>query len=72
MTSLQTTNSVTNQVTVDFAQFSRAHVELNAKGGIGETTEAGWDFVKNVEFHRYRSTGTSSNWWPILPGRKAM
>ena len=39
VTSLQTTNSVTNQVTVDFAQFSRAHVELNAKGGIGETTE---------------------------------
>jgi type VI secretion system secreted protein Hcp len=51
VTSLQTINAVTNQVTVDFAQFSRAHIELNAKGGIGETTEAGWDFVKNSEFH---------------------
>ena len=50
VTSLQTTNSVTNQVTVDFAQFSRAHVELNAKGGIGETTEEGWDFVENNDF----------------------
>ena len=51
VTSLQTINSVTNQVTVDFAQFSRAHVELNAKGGIGDIiTEAGWDFVQNKDF----------------------
>ena len=37
-------------MSVDFAQFSRGHVEFDAKGGIGETTEEGWDFVENIDF----------------------
>jgi type VI secretion system secreted protein Hcp len=51
VTSLQTANSVANQVTVDFAQFSRGHIEYDAKGGEAVTTEAGWDFVNNIQFH---------------------
>jgi hypothetical protein len=38
-------------VSVDFAKFSRGHIELDQKGGIGEITETGWDFKLNVAFH---------------------
>jgi len=50
VTSLQTSNSVSNSVSVDFGEFSRGHVEYDAKG-IGHITEAGWDFVHNIRFH---------------------
>ena len=49
VTSLQTSNSVSNSVSVDFGEFSRGHVEYDAKG-IGHITEAGWDFVQNTDF----------------------
>jgi hypothetical protein len=51
VTSLQTSDSVSNSVSVDFAKFSRGHVEYDAKGGIGHITETGWDFVANRTFH---------------------
>jgi type VI secretion system secreted protein Hcp len=51
VTSLQTTDSVTNQVAVNFAQFSHGHIEYDAKGGIGDITEAGWDFQASTPFH---------------------
>jgi len=51
VTSLQTSDSVFNSVSVDFAKFSRGHVEYDAKGGIGNITETGWDFVANRTFH---------------------
>jgi type VI secretion system secreted protein Hcp len=51
VTSLQTSNSAFNSVSVEFGRFSRGHVETDAKGGIGQTTEAGWDFISNEVFH---------------------
>jgi len=36
---------------VDFGEFSRGHIEYDAKGGKAGTTEAGWDFVHNIRFH---------------------
>ena len=50
VTSLQTFDSVSNSVSVDFAKFSRGHVEYDAKGQVGPPTEAGWDFVQNIDF----------------------
>jgi type VI protein secretion system component Hcp len=51
VTSLQTSNAVFNSVSVEFAKFSRGHVEYTETGAKGPTTEAGWDFVHNVQFH---------------------
>src|SRR6185295_12616974 len=51
VSSLQTSNAVFNSVSVDFAKFSRGHIEYTETGAKGATTEAGWDFVHNVQFH---------------------
>src|SRR5262245_13139040 len=51
VTSLQTSDSAFNSVSVDFAKFSRGHVEYDDKGAKTATTEAGWDFVANRTFH---------------------
>jgi VCBS repeat-containing protein len=51
VSSLQTSNSVFNTVSVEFGKFSRGHVEMDEKGGIGQTTEAGWSFITNEVFH---------------------
>jgi type VI secretion system secreted protein Hcp len=51
VTSLQTSNAAFNSVSVEFAKFSRGHVEFDEKGAKSATTEAGWDFEHNVQFH---------------------
>jgi len=37
-------------VSLDYAAFSHGHIEQDAKGGTGPTTETGWDFVANEPF----------------------
>src|SRR6185295_9342996 len=45
VSSLSTSNAVFNSVSVEFAKFSRGHIEYTETGAKGATTEAGWDFV---------------------------
>ncbi|HZL99084.1 MAG TPA: type VI secretion system tube protein Hcp, partial [Planctomycetota bacterium] len=50
VTSLSTGNANANSVSLDFAKFSHGHIEQNDKGGVGPTTETGWDFSTNEAF----------------------
>jgi len=46
LTSLQTTNASTNELTFDFGSFTHGHIEQDAKGAL-QSTVTGWDFVQN-------------------------
>ena len=50
VTGLQSSGANANAVSLDFAKFSHGHIEQDAKGGAGPTTETGWDFSQNKTF----------------------
>jgi VCBS repeat-containing protein len=50
VTGLNTGGANFNSVSLDFAKFSHGHLEQDAQGGVGPTTETGWDFVQNEAF----------------------
>jgi type VI protein secretion system component Hcp len=50
VTGLDTDGANNNSVSLDYGAFSHGHVEYDAKGAKGPTTQAGWDYITNEPF----------------------
>jgi len=50
VTGLNANDANFNSVSLDYGAFSHGHIEQDLKGGVGPTTETGWDFVSNEPF----------------------